>query len=66
MNKRKANAKKKERIKVEKKKRDLRKQILKLTELGIEDTLPKKIRLAMRLKLTRLIEQYKKEIGDSK
>ena len=32
----------------------------------IEDILPKKIRLAMRLKLTRLIEQYKKEIGDSK
>ena len=66
MNKRKANARKRERIKVEKKKRDLLKEILNLTDLGIEDMLSRKTRLAMQLKLTGLIERYKNEFGGLK
>tara|TARA_R110000824_G_scaffold385389_1_gene579624 strand:+ start:238 stop:447 length:210 start_codon:yes stop_codon:yes gene_type:complete len=62
-NKRKANARKREKVKIEKRKRDLYKQILRLTDLGIKDMFSKKTKLAMQLKLTRLIEQYKNEFG---
>ena len=65
-NKRQANIRKRKKAKIEKEKRDLQKAILKLTDIGISRKLPipKKLRLAMQLKLTRLISIYKSKYGE--
>ena len=68
-NKRQANIRKRKKAKIEKEKRDLRKKILKLTVIESEEMqkmLPKKTYLAMRLKLTGLIEKYKSKYGGMK
>ena len=65
-NKRQANIRKRKKAKIEKEKRDLQKAILKLTDIDISRKLPipKKLRLAMQLKLTRLISIYKSKYGE--
>ena len=65
-NKRHANIRKRKKAKIEKEKRDLQKAILKLTDIDISRKLPipKKLRLAMQLKLTRLISIYKSKYGE--
>tara|TARA_R110000824_G_scaffold81812_1_gene205450 strand:+ start:6917 stop:7135 length:219 start_codon:yes stop_codon:yes gene_type:complete len=65
-NKRQANIRKRKKIKLEKEKRDLKKKIMKLMDIDIGKKLPipYKMRIAMQLKLTRLIERYKTKYGD--
>ena len=65
-NKRQANIRKRKKAKIEKEKRDLQKAILKLTDIDISRKLPipKKLRLAMQLELTRLISIYKSKYGE--
>tara|TARA_R100001082_G_C4365496_1_gene161682 strand:- start:2025 stop:2243 length:219 start_codon:yes stop_codon:yes gene_type:complete len=64
-NKRQANIRKRKKIKLEKEKRDLEKEIMRTMNVDIDRKLPipNKMRIAMQLKLTRLIEKYKSKYG---
>lgn len=61
-NKRQANIRKREKIKFAKEKRDLQKEILRTIDVPT----PRKLRLAMQLKLTRLLSIYKSKYGEMK
>ena len=65
-NKRQANKRKRENIKLAKEKRDLQKAIIRTaTDKGMK-VISKKLRLAMQLKLTRLLSIYKSKYGEMK
>ena len=61
-NKKKANIRKRKKAKAEKEKRDLQKEILRTADVPT----PRKLRLAMQLKLTRLLSIYKSKYGEIK
>ena len=61
-NKRKANIRKRKKAKAEKEKKDLQKEILRTADVPT----PRKLRLAMQLKLTRLLSIYKSKYGEIK
>ena len=61
-NKRQANIRKRKKAKAEKEKRDLQKEILRTADVPT----PRKLRLAMQLKLTRLLSIYKSKYGEIK
>ena len=67
-NKRKANIRKRKKVKLAKEKRDLEKEIMRTMDVDIDRKLPipDKMRIALQLKLTRLIEKYKSKYGDIK
>ena len=65
-NKRQANKRKREKIKFAKEKRDLQKAILRTATDKDMKVIPEKLRLAMNLKLTRLISIYKSKYGEIK
>lgn len=64
MNKRKANARKREKVKIEKEKRDLHKEITRLIGIDEMKVIPENMKAALRLKLTGLVEKYKSKYGD--
>ena len=64
-NKRQANIRKRETIKFEKEKRDLYKEILRMVGAPVPFKM-KKLKLAMELKLTRLLSIYKSKYGERK